>query len=71
MPEFQFQQAALVLNFLTGVDAEGDAVYKKTTYRNVAEHAAAEQLQNIALAIDGLTSYDVVNVEKSEKQIII
>ncbi|MGM9951205.1 MAG: DUF1659 domain-containing protein [Lysinibacillus sp.] len=71
MPEFQFQQAALVLNCLAGVDAKGDPVYKKMTYRHVAEHAAAEQLHNIALAIDGLTSNSVVNVEKSEKQIII
>ena len=71
MPEYQFQQAALVLNFLTGVDAKGDPVYKKTTYRNVAKHAAAEQLQNIALAIDELTSNTVVNVEKTETQIVI
>ena len=71
MPEFQFQQAALVLNFLTGVDAKGEPVYKKTTYRHVAEHAAAEQLQNIATAIAGLTSNPVADVEKTEKQIII
>lgn len=71
MPAFQFQQAALAVNFQAGVDAEGKPVYKKVSYRNVIEQATADQLQQVAQAISGLTSYTVADVEKTEKQLIL
>jgi hypothetical protein len=71
MPAFQFQQAALAVNFLAGVDGEGKSVYKKVSYRNVTEQATAEQLQQVAQAISGLTSYTVADIEKTEKQLIV
>ncbi|KGR82198.1 DUF1659 domain-containing protein [Lysinibacillus odysseyi] len=71
MPAFQFQQAALTVNFFTGVDAEGKSIFKRVTYRNVTDQATAEQLQQVAQAISGLTSYTPADVEKTEKQIIV
>lgn len=71
MPVLQFQQAILAVNFLAGVDTEGKPVQKKVSYRNVKEQATVEQLQNVALAISGLTSYTVADVEKNVKQFIV
>ena len=71
MAVLQFQQAALTVNFFAGVDAEGKSIFKKATYRHVAEQATADQLQQVAQAISSLSSYTSADVEKTEKQIIV
>ncbi|MFF5994583.1 DUF1659 domain-containing protein [Lysinibacillus sp. KU-BSD001] len=71
MAVYQFQNATFTLKFLTGQNAEGESVYKKVTYRNIVETVTADQLNTVALALASLTDFELVDVEKTEKQYVM
>ena len=71
MAGYQFYQATVTLNFVAGQNEEGEAVYKKVTYRNIKEQATAQQLSDVARAIGSLCSLPLANVEKTQKQFVV
>ncbi|WP_431030294.1 DUF1659 domain-containing protein [Lysinibacillus sp. LZ02] len=71
MAMYQFQNATFTLKFLTGQNEEGESVYKKVTYRNIVETVTADQLNTVALALASLTDFELVDVEKTEKQYVM
>lgn len=71
MAVFQFQQAAIELTFVTGVDESGEPMYKKSSLRNIRETATADQLNGVVQAIASLSGDTVMEAVKSQKQYIL
>lgn len=67
MATYQFQSASLILSFDAGVNEKNDTIVKTATYRNVKENASATQLAAVASALGSLSSFTLMDVEKSQK----
>ncbi|RSD26877.1 DUF1659 domain-containing protein [Mesobacillus subterraneus] len=59
------------LMFDAGMDGDGETIYKAKTYRNVRKEATAEQLQQAAIALGGLSDYMLSSVERNDSFDII
>ncbi|CAM3924206.1 DUF1659 domain-containing protein [Mesobacillus zeae] len=59
------------LTFDAGMDGEGKTIYKGKTYSNVSKDATANQVQQAALALGGLSAYSLSSVERNDSSEII
>jgi hypothetical protein len=59
------------LMFETGIDEKGEPVFKGKTYSNVKKEATADQVQQAALALGGLSANTLSSVERNDSFDII
>ncbi|KYG91947.1 DUF1659 domain-containing protein [Metasolibacillus sp. FSL K6-0083] len=71
MTAYEFEQATVTLQFEVGTNADGKALYKTASYRNIQPTATAEQLAAVATAIASLSIYPLVTITRSDKQRIV
>ncbi|MCM3665089.1 DUF1659 domain-containing protein [Mesobacillus subterraneus] len=59
------------LMFETGIDEKGEPIFKGKTYSNVKKEATADQVQQAALALGGLSANTLSSVERNDSFDII
>lgn len=59
------------LMFETGMDEKGEPIFKGKTYSNVRKEATADQVQQAALALGGLSANLLSSVERNDSFDII
>lgn len=59
------------LMFETGLDEKGEPIFKGKTYSNVRKEATADQVQQAALALGGLSANLLSSVERNDSFDII
>ena len=59
------------LMFEAGIDEKGEPVFKGKTYSNVKKEATADQVQQAAIALGGLSANLLSSVERNDSFDII
>ncbi|WLR51968.1 DUF1659 domain-containing protein [Bacillus tianshenii] len=54
----------LTVTYDAGIDGEGNPIEKSKTYSNVKETATAEALVAVSQALDSLTQYNMIQIER-------
>ncbi|WP_042473125.1 DUF1659 domain-containing protein [Bacillus ndiopicus] len=71
MAAYEFEQATVTLQFEAGTNADGKAVYKTASYRNIQASATPEQLATVATALASLSVYPLAVISRTDKQRIV
>lgn len=66
MAQFSLESATGKLTFITGVNDEGEVVFKAKSYRHINVNATADQLSTGFGALADLSQYDLHRMEKIE-----
>ncbi len=59
------------LMFEAGIDEKGEPIFKGKTYGNVKKEATADQVQQAAIALGGLSANTLSSVERNDSFDII
>jgi hypothetical protein len=59
------------LMFEAGIDEKGEPIFKGKTYSNVKKEATADQVQQAAIALGGLSANTLSSVERNDSFDII
>jgi len=57
----------ILLVFETGVDQEGNPVYKRKTYANVNTASTPDQIQQVAQSIAVLSKWPLFSIQRVDK----
>lgn len=71
MPNFNFENAALQLQFILGVDEQGKTIKKKQTIQNIAPTATASDLNAFAQAYATLYDGELFAMQLSTTNTIV
>ncbi|NSL52711.1 DUF1659 domain-containing protein [Calidifontibacillus erzurumensis] len=61
----------LRLEFLQGMDLDGNPIYKTKTFNNLKTTATPENIQNVALAIADLQQHELMRVQRTNNYDIV
>ncbi|WP_010677116.1 DUF1659 domain-containing protein [Bacillus timonensis] len=64
------QSTQLRLVFENGVDGKGKVIYKNKNYNNINPASTADQLYSVAVAIEGLQSLQLFNIERNDSYML-
>lgn len=65
------KDSSIRLSFETGMDEKGEPIYKGKTYSNVRKEATADQVDQAAKALGGLSANSLNSVERNDSFEII
>lgn len=71
MAQAMLKNSRLTLVFETGLNENGEPIFKGKSYANVQKAATADQLQQAATALAGLSAYPLSSVERTDNHDII
>ncbi|TCN17593.1 DUF1659 domain-containing protein [Mesobacillus foraminis] len=66
MAQAMMKNSKITLVFETGMNEKAEAIFKAKSYANVRKEATADQLDQAASALAGLSAYPIVSVERTD-----
>lgn len=66
MAQAMIKDSNLRLIFETGMDTNGEPIFKAKAYNNIKKEASVDQVYQVALAIANLSSYSLSAIERND-----
>lgn len=71
MANAMLKDSSIRLEFETGMNEKGEPIYKRKTYSFIRKEATADQIDQAAKALGGLSANSLNSVERNDSFIII